>query len=190
MGRKKTTTDLESCKAHQLVKLANRGSSEALEVLRKRYEDRPELPRIHGDLAWSARESRMKQFLGDKAQGSILSIREKMQDMINRVAGDSPTQLERLLAERVAMCWLDVQDHEHRYSSLGTDTFAKYEWCSRMLDRAHNRYLSAIKVLAQVRRLSVPLIQLNVADKQINMLSGTDMGKEGIDVEGASGDGA
>ena len=174
MARKKTTTDLVTCDTGQLVRLANAGNSEALQILRKQYQDKPELARLFGDLVWMARESRLKQVFGDERQGTILSIQEKMQDMINQVRGDNPTPLEGLLAERVAMCWLDVQDHELRYGQLGNDTLTKYEWRSRMLDRAHNRYLSAMKTLATVRRLNLPVVQVNIAEKQINTVgSGT-----------------
>ena len=38
----------------------------------------------------------------------------------------------------------------------------------RILDRARNRYLSAIKTLATVRRLNLPIVQVNIAEKQIN----------------------
>jgi hypothetical protein len=34
-------------------------------------------------------------------------------------------------------------------------------------DRAHRRFLSAIKALAQVRRLLVPMVQMNVAENQV-----------------------
>ena len=173
MARKKAVTDLATCDVHQLYELANTGNPEALELLRKQYQDKPELARIQGNMARAARESRLKQMLGDKAQGTALAIREKVQDIVKQVAGDKPTPLERLLAERVAMCWLDVQDHELRYSILnGESTFKQFEWRSRMLDRAHHRYLAAIKALATVRKLSVPVLQVNIAEKQINTTGG------------------
>ena len=37
------------------------------------------------------------------------------------------------------------------------------------LDRAQKRYLTALKTLAQVRRLLVPVVQVNIAQKQINV---------------------
>ena len=33
-----------------------------------------------------------------------------------------------------------------------------------MLDRAHYRYLSAIRTLAMIRKLSLPVVQVNIAD--------------------------
>jgi hypothetical protein len=37
------------------------------------------------------------------------------------------------------------------------------------LDRAQKRYLSAIKALALVRKLALPVLQVNIACKQVNV---------------------
>jgi hypothetical protein len=37
------------------------------------------------------------------------------------------------------------------------------------MDRAHKRYLSAIKTLATVRKLALPVLQVNIAKKQVNV---------------------
>jgi hypothetical protein len=39
----------------------------------------------------------------------------------------------------------------------------------RSLERAQKRYLAAIKTLAQVRKLAVPVLQVNIARKQVNV---------------------
>lgn len=167
MTGKKAVTDLANCDADQLYDLANAGNAEALEALHKHYREEPELVRRHGNLSWLVRESRLKHLLGQ--EGTRLAIRESMRDLAKRVAGDNPSPLERLLAERIAMCWLDVQDHELRYSLLNAEsTFRQFEWRSQMLDRAHRRYLSAIKALAAVRRLALPAVQVNIAEQQVN----------------------
>lgn len=41
-----------------------------------------------------------------------------------------------------------------------------------LLDRAHRRYLSALKTLATIRRLEVPVVQVNVAREQIVVVGG------------------
>jgi hypothetical protein len=171
VARKKQPVDLATLDVDELFGLANEGNEKALELLHERYRENPNLARTYGDLEWSARERRLKQMLGGSAPGTALAVRKKMQDIVTQVAGENPTPLERLLAKRVAMCWLDVQDHEHRYSDLGNDTLTKYEWRSRMLDRAHKRYLSAIKALAVVRKLGLPAIQVNIGEKQMNLLA-------------------
>ena len=44
----------------------------------------------------------------------------------------------------------------------------------KRLDYLHRRHLSAIKTLAQVRRLQLPVLQFNFAEKQVNVATATD----------------
>lgn len=39
----------------------------------------------------------------------------------------------------------------------------------RSLDRAHKRYLFALKTLTVVRKLALPVLQVNIARKQVNV---------------------
>jgi hypothetical protein len=39
----------------------------------------------------------------------------------------------------------------------------------RSMSSAQNRYLAAIKMLALVRKLAVPVLQVNIARKQVNV---------------------
>ncbi len=48
--------------------------------------------------------------------------------------------------------------------SQANDTFHQ-----QRIERAQRRYLAAIKALAQVRKLGVPAVQVNIGDKQINV---------------------
>jgi hypothetical protein len=46
---------------------------------------------------------------------------------------------------------------------------AQVEHYQRRLDHAHRRYLSALKALALVRKLALPVLQVNIAKKQVNV---------------------
>ena len=48
-------------------------------------------------------------------------------------------------------------------------TLAQGEYHQRSRDRAHKRYLSAIKTLALVRKLALPVLQVNIAKRQVNV---------------------
>jgi hypothetical protein len=101
--------------------------------------------------------------------------------------GPSPTVLERLLSERIAVCWLAVCYQEALYyQNLSEFSPKTHQSHQDRMDRANRRYLSAIKALAQVRRLQVPLTlqvalpgatqvgqaaQVNVGEKQINAVA-------------------
>ncbi len=48
-----------------------------------------------------------------------------------------------------------------------------------LLNGAQRRYDDAHKTLAQVRRLIVPVVQLNVANQQVNVVGGMTFGELG-----------
>lgn len=87
------------------------------------------------------------------------------------LTGPAPTPLERLLVDRVALGWLGltaVEGAYHRALEGGLDR-SDDEFHQKRVERAQRRYLAAIKALATVRRLGVPALQVNVADKQVNV---------------------
>ena len=178
MGRKRAVIDLASCDVPELCQMADTGDVRAMEVLRKRVQDNPQLANRHGDIGMAARGARLKRMMRD-APGARLIVTEVVEDMIRQLSGENPAPLEKQLAECVAMCWIDLQDHQHRYSLLGPrNTPKEFEWRSRMIDGALRRYLAAMKTLADVRRFKLPPIQVNIGDKQINTL--------GIEATGAT----
>jgi hypothetical protein len=68
----------------------------------------------------------------------------------------------------VVATWLQVQCYETLYAqNAGKMTLAQGEHHQRRMDRAHNRHLSAVRALAQVRRMAPP-VQINIAEQQIN----------------------
>ena len=88
------------------------------------------------------------------------------------LAGVDPTPLERLLTERVVATWLQLQFFEHLYfQSLMNLTNSQDEYYQKRIDRAHKRHLSAVRTLAQVRKLLKPggVNQINIADQQVNV---------------------
>src|SRR5262245_53031389 len=92
----------------------------------------------------------------------------KLELLRAELAGPSPSPVERLLVERAVACWLQVQDADVRYAQAqpGGPSTAHNEFLQRRMDRAHRRYLSALRTLALVRKLAVPVLQVNVAHKQ------------------------
>ena len=95
-------------------------------------------------------------------------LKHQIESMRIEVAGESPSPLERLLAERVVATWLEVQLFSGLYgANLGKMTLSQGDYHQKRLDRAHRRHLSAIRTLAQVRKLG-PVVQINIAEKQVN----------------------
>ena len=64
--------------------------------------------------------------------------------------------------------WLLVQHLEALCAaSFDDQALSQGDHYHKRLDRAHRRHLSAIRVLAQIRKLG-PAVQINIAEKQIN----------------------
>jgi hypothetical protein len=99
-------------------------------------------------------------------------LEERAQSTRRDLLGEKATPLERLLVERIVVCWIQVQIAEAKYIAVmkGDTTFARARFYEDLMDRAQRRYLAAIKTLAQVRRLQLPAVgQLNVAQNQVNL---------------------
>ena len=81
----------------------------------------------------------------------------------------NPTPIERLLAERASLCWFIVNRYENAYANASGWTIAQADLQHRKIDKAHSRFLSALRTLAQVRKLALPTLQLNIAKNQVNL---------------------
>jgi hypothetical protein len=92
------------------------------------------------------------------------------------LAGENPTPLERLLADRVASLWVLVELQE----MLGAAWYAQgisnrpspayMLQMVRLQESTHRRYLAAIKTLAQVQKLQGPSrVQVNIGENQVNV---------------------
>jgi hypothetical protein len=68
------------------------------------------------------------------------------------------------------LCWLHLHYAENIYvQAMHELTITQATFHRRRLSLAQSRYLSAIRTLAQVRRLQVPAVQVNIAREQVNV---------------------
>lgn len=173
MNEQKTTQDNCSTSASEdisaIVKRAEAGDTSALPALREVLDQKPQLVEDIGNLALQAERSLIDAMSGNNLMAKE-SLRRKLTSLRGDLAGVDPTPLERLLVERVVACWLQVQYADILYAQrLNKGELANISHIERLQEKAHNRYISAIKALAQIRRLDLPALQLNIADKQINI---------------------
>jgi hypothetical protein len=126
-----------------------------------------------GNLAVQVELSRLAAM---KKSNKVLGITvpEKLDALRRELGGPDQPPIERLLVERVVMCWLDSHWLELwvAQAALGEVTFRQAEHRDRLRDRAQRRYLSALKALAAVRKLGVVGIQVNIDKQQINLGGG------------------
>jgi hypothetical protein len=98
---------------------------------------------------------------GKKDLARIAALPCKADHLGRELAGKNPSVLERLLAETIATNWLQLQCADYLCAEQPGN-----EQRERSQARAHKRYLAALKSLALIRRLAVPMLQVNVANKQ------------------------
>jgi hypothetical protein len=127
------------------------------------------------DLAWGSRNlgKMTERLLINEMTGEDLLAKEMIEHQLHcmrsEIAGEHPSPLELLLTERIVATWLQVQLFETHYASgLGKHTLAQGNYYQKRLDRAHRNHLSAIRTLAQIRKLGPAVVQINIAEKQIN----------------------
>ncbi len=100
------------------------------------------------------------------------AIVEGADRLASELAGENPTPLEVLLSERIASLWVLTELQEALLASwYGGNTSVSPSYLLRMAklqESANRRYLAAIKMLAQVRKLqantpALHLTQINVS---------------------------
>jgi len=159
----------EDCE--EILDLAEKGDKSVLPRVREVLDEFPDLVSDVGDLTRIAKGGMLDML----SNGNVM-VREAedrhLASMVEEIAGPCPAVIERLLAEQIAVCWLHVRHIEIKYAHLKSYTLSEAEYYQRCLDRSQKRYLSAIKTLAQIRKLGLPALQVNIAadgGKQVNV---------------------
>jgi hypothetical protein len=151
-----------------LARRAEGGDRTALPALRERRTDLRTPDLLGGDLARLAQLT-----LIDKSSGTNLLVREALARKLDllraELSGPPPTPLDGLLVERVVACRLHLHHLEVTYALIEGMSLGPGAYFQRSLSAARRRYLAAAKALGLVRKLAVPVPQVNIADKQINV---------------------
>jgi hypothetical protein len=164
-------TTAEGIKA--LLKRSRAGDATVLPVVRKMLDDPRTMPLFGGDLADTAIRSFIRA-LNDTDVGFAEAMQKKLELMRTELLGPNPTPVERILVERIVACWLQVQDADLRAAQGQKDATLRWaDFHQRRMDAANKRFLAAVKALATVRKLAVPVLQVNIAKRQTNIASPT-----------------
>jgi hypothetical protein len=144
------------------------GDEGAVPRLREILREAPQLARRFMDPAVQTQRSMIETYAG----GDGLVVRETLPHTLEalrvELGGESPYSLERLLVERIVATWLQLHYFETLYAqNMDEMTIPQGEFHQKRIDRAHRRHLSAVKTLAQIRKMG-PAVQINIAEKQIN----------------------
>jgi hypothetical protein len=176
------TLNDEGQRIFDLMKRIDKGKPKPEDVLalREALDKTPGLWRVTGDVFGIAMDALVN------SQTNQVSVRESMKRGVEVVKAQlgykTASGAERLLIEACALGWLQYYLIEFRYVvvSKGDQSINQANYWEKKLALAQHRYLKAIETLARVRRLAVPVMQLNVAEagaKQLNVAqAGADHG--------------
>lgn len=158
---------------HDAIQRAREGDESGLPAVRAYLDERgPEYLEVL-DLARLSQETQIQRIVGAEDLAAQEILRGKAGGLREEVAGPDPSPLERLLADRVVMCWLQLHYAEQKYAEVALQSVPSLDWeqeelHQKRIDRLQRRYIAAIKSLAQVRRLLGPNVQVNLAEQQMN----------------------
>ena len=160
-------------KLRGLLGKAERGDEDAVPEIRQILDERPDLAWQFVDIAQVTEDTLIEKMTGEEDLAVKEIMRCQLKAMREEIAGEKPSPLERLLAERVVATWLQIQLFEGLYASgmsKRSMTIAQGSYHQKRLDQTYRRHLSAIRALAQIRKLlkGTAITQINIADKQIN----------------------
>ena len=161
-----------------LLQRCQQGDRGALPQLRAVLDQHPEVWRHIGDLALHAELAWVELICGtnDSMRESVL---RKVRELKVELGGASPSPLERLLAERVSACWLQVHHADTSFARAKGLSLKQADVALKRQDRAHRRYLTAIGALATFKKLMPSSATSPVPLDGASSISG-----RGADVEG------
>jgi len=137
--------------------------------LRKLLQGTPGLWQFAGDLcAAQTRAVIDGMWATPIIKESLWAGREAMRRSLGH---DTSPLLEQTLIDHILLCWLRLQLAEHKYTACIKEggTIGQGDFWERRLSAVQRRYLRAVESLARIRRMNLPTIQVNVADKQVNI---------------------
>jgi len=132
-----------------IVKRADEGDISVMPQLEDLLDKHPGLWRKFGDLAKTV-EDQLLAILSKDSLFTMEAIRRRLEEHRAELAGPSPSHLEKLMVDRICVCWLQV--HAADMSAANQSNVET----TRRQNAAQTRYLAAIRQLAVVRRLLRP----------------------------------
>lgn len=139
--------------AEAILELARRGNPAILPKLRQLLAQAPQIADAYGDLVGLAEKAWM-----DRIAGGDLRVREslrvKIEQMRDELAGADAGPVERLLVDRLSISWLAAYQADLADAMVGAAADPRVSaYYARRVEAAHRRVLAAARTLATVRRL-------------------------------------
>ncbi|MBP8056838.1 MAG: hypothetical protein KA314_13455 [Chloroflexi bacterium] len=111
---------------------------------------------------------------GFKLEPGLKAMYKMAQEQLGTELISEPNNLlEQLLVQQVVLAWFRMSLVEYAYSQATNENteFKRWDFLEKRLNASQRRFLRACETLARVRKLNVPVVQLNVAHQQINQIN-------------------
>lgn len=122
--------------------------------------------RVAGPLAVARR------FALENSPGTTPALRacwaERLSCMTDEMAGENPSEVESLLAQHIALCWLRLAEVELQYTSTlsGSHTLTTGVYYEKRLTMAQRRFTRACETLERVRMMRRRAGQIGAAEAE------------------------
>lgn len=125
----------------------------------------------YGDIGATAQEALIRAVAGDDLAHAD-GLRQFAALLFEGLAGPEPSLMELLLVQDIVNCWVMLNYADMAYAQQGDGkTLEMDEFLQKRRGRAQRQFLHAWKTLAQARKLLGLSVQVNVAEKQVNVMS-------------------
>lgn len=149
------------------IKRAQQGDKMAVPTIQKALEEVPEIREMLGGELQEIVDLTVSRCLGAEDDLAFReAIKHKLNELRRELEGPNPSHLEKLLIDRIVACWLQVQEADFQAARPNGLSAAQANFVQKRQDKAHKRFLSAIKTLTQVRKMALPNLQVNIAENQ------------------------
>jgi hypothetical protein len=154
-----------------MIELADQGNATALAHVKSAYKAAPSIVPTGSLLQQNAERAILASLLQERQPYARMMIERELEEMRTELAGEYPSALERLLVDRVVLCWLDATIADTVTATRLSDnvSLAQGQYYAQRSERAQRNFLRAVRTLAMVRRLGAPVLQLNVGAQQVNV---------------------
>jgi hypothetical protein len=159
------------------VEKANRADSSVspdVLALRDFLSGNPGIWEVFSKVSQNAKYNLMRRATGDK-QGYVELLSQEYAQRRDELGWQEASNLERLVIERIMLCWLWLLFAESYNAHCGQAgvSLAQGEHADKLLNRAHTRYVKACESLARLRKVEAITRAANAAAEIVEMRAKT-----------------
>lgn len=152
-----------------ILQAAEQNDESSREPLRALLARNPELVERLGTVAADTEDAILavgtcQVLTRETARAEVAALRHAL-------ARPGDADLERLLIDRIGLCWMALLIADMTRAARWADGVSteSADFWDRHVSRLNGDFLRACKTLAMVRRALVPGVQVNIAEKQVNV---------------------